>query len=124
TATLVAPTSVQQAMVARNPATDESCCPPRGPQRKRGPSMSLECLPRRGATRKIDAGGTASSSASLPSHGGTADGSRSIFPKTLEPIRCQCRVAHRRRDRAVPEIMLDSSRVVSVVGQLVTTRVP
>ena len=43
-------------------------------------------------------------------------GAGSIFPEALEPIRRQRGVAHRGRNRAVPEVMLDGPRVVSVVG--------
>jgi hypothetical protein len=46
-----------------------------------------------------------------------------VLPKSLEPIRRQRGVAHRRGDRAVPQIMLDRSGVLTVVGQLVAAAV-
>ena len=43
----------------------------------------------------------------------------SVLPKPLEPVRRERRVAHRRSDRPVTEVMLDGARVLTVVGQLV-----
>jgi hypothetical protein len=43
----------------------------------------------------------------------------SVLPKPFEPIRSQRRVAHRRGDGAVAQIMLDRSDVLAVIGQLV-----
>src|SRR5262245_11469658 len=66
-------------------------------------------IPRRGAGRSIASGPLTNAS---------------IFPEALEPIRRQRGIAHRGRDRSVPEVVLDSPRVMSVVSQLVATRVP
>ena len=56
--------------------------------------------------------------------GGVPTTNGSIFPEALEPIRRQGRVAYRASDRAVPEIVLDRPRIVSVIGQLVAAGVP
>jgi hypothetical protein len=42
-----------------------------------------------------------------------------VFPETLKPIRRECSVTHLRGNRAMPEIMLDGSRILAVVGELV-----
>src|SRR5215831_603224 len=47
----------------------------------------------------------------------------SISPEILEPIRRERRVANRRSNRLVAKIVLDRSRVPSIVGQLVAARV-
>jgi len=47
----------------------------------------------------------------------------SVLPEPLEPIRRQRDVAHRRGDRAMPEIVLDRSGILTVVGQLVPAAV-
>src|SRR4030081_1681178 len=46
-----------------------------------------------------------------------------ILPETLEAIRRQSGVAHRRGNRPVTEIMLDRASVLPVVGQLVPAAV-
>jgi nucleotide-binding universal stress UspA family protein len=48
----------------------------------------------------------------------------SVLPEPLEPIGRQRRIAHRRRDRSVAEIVLDRARIVPVIGQLVAAAVP
>ena len=47
-----------------------------------------------------------------------------VLPKPLEPIRTQLRVAHGMRDVSVPEVLLDRSRVVPFVRELVAGGVP
>jgi hypothetical protein len=42
----------------------------------------------------------------------------SVLPKSIEPIRCQLRVANRVLDVSVPQVMLDGPGVVAVIGQL------
>ena len=44
-----------------------------------------------------------------------------ILPETLEAIRRQSGVPHRRGHRPVTEIMLDRASVLPIVGQLVPT---
>jgi hypothetical protein len=47
----------------------------------------------------------------------------SISKKFLEPMRCQGGIARRILNVAMPEIRLDSTRVVAIVGELVAARV-
>jgi hypothetical protein len=46
----------------------------------------------------------------------------SFLPKPLEPIGRQLGVEHRVLDIAVPEVMLDGTGIVAVVGELEPTR--
>ena len=46
----------------------------------------------------------------------------SILPKILKPVRGQIRVPRRVLDVAMPEVLLNRSRVVAVVGQFVAGR--
>src|SRR5215218_2540414 len=48
-----------------------------------------------------------------------AAGAFSVAPEALEAIRCERRVAHRRGDRAMAEVVLDRPGVLTVVRQLV-----
>src|SRR3954465_15584556 len=47
-----------------------------------------------------------------------------IFPEGFEAVGCELGVAHRVLDVLVPEIMLQSPRVLAIVGQLVAARMP
>jgi hypothetical protein len=49
---------------------------------------------------------------------------KSILPKALEPIRAEFRIAHRVCNVPVTEVLLDRSRVVPLVRELVAGRVP
>src|SRR5262249_23708278 len=49
---------------------------------------------------------------------------RSVVPETFEAIRRQLRIAHGAVDRPMAEIMLDRSRILTVIGQLETTAMP
>jgi len=51
-------------------------------------------------------------------------GLRLIFPKALEPIRAELRVAHRVRDIPMPEVLLNRSRVLALTRELEPARVP
>jgi hypothetical protein len=51
-------------------------------------------------------------------------GAASVLPEPFEPIRRQLRVAHRRGDRAVPEVVLDRPRILAIVGELVSAAMP
>ena len=51
-------------------------------------------------------------------------GLRLIFPKALEPIRAELRVAHRVRDIPMPEVLLNRSRVLALACELEPTRMP
>ena len=44
---------------------------------------------------------------------------RSVLPEILEPLRRQLGVAYCVHDVLVPEVMLERSRVTSIVGELV-----
>ena len=48
----------------------------------------------------------------------------SVFPEPLKPIRRQSRVAHRARYGAMPQVVLDRSRVLAVIGKLITAAMP
>ena len=47
-----------------------------------------------------------------------------ILPEPFEPVRRQGGVTDCRRDRAVAEIVLDSSRVLAIICELVAARMP
>ena len=49
---------------------------------------------------------------------------RLIFPKTFEPIRCQCGVAHGVRDICVTQVGLQRPGIAAVIRQLVAATVP
>jgi hypothetical protein len=49
---------------------------------------------------------------------------KSILPKALEPIRAEFRIAHRVCDVPVTEVLLDRSRIVPFVCELVAGGVP
>ena len=49
---------------------------------------------------------------------------RLVLPKAFKPVRCQGGVAHCRRDRAVPEVVLDCPGVLAIVCELVAAGVP
>src|SRR5262249_58802653 len=44
----------------------------------------------------------------------------SIPPEVLEPVRRQLRIANRRHDRLMAQIVLDGPSVLAVIGELVT----
>jgi hypothetical protein len=46
-----------------------------------------------------------------------------VRPEAFESIRCEFRVAHRVRNVSVAQVVLDGSRIVTVVRELVATRV-
>jgi hypothetical protein len=47
-----------------------------------------------------------------------------VLPESLETVRCQRRISHGRRDRAVAKVVLDSPSAVAVIGQLVAGGMP
>ena len=53
-----------------------------------------------------------------------ADGEASVLPEILEPIRRHFGVANRVRDIFMAHIVLEGSRVMPIVGELVTSGVP
>src|SRR5215207_8708947 len=60
----------------------------------------------------------------LPPAGSRGEPLRSVLPEGFEAIGCELGVAHRVLDVLVPEIMLQSPRVLAVVDQLVAARMP
>ena len=51
-------------------------------------------------------------------------GSNSIFPEIFKSIRAELGIAHRVRDVSVSEVLLDRARIVPLVRELVTGRMP
>ena len=49
---------------------------------------------------------------------------RSLPPEILEPIRRQCRIDRRARDRAMPQVLLNRPRVVPLGGKGIAASVP
>ena len=47
---------------------------------------------------------------------------RSVLPETFEPVRRQFRVPGRVLDIAMPEVMLDGSGILAIVGEFVARR--
>ena len=108
-------TAAQQWTKLRNPLETIPFCWPRGADAEQSSLSSLE-MPR------ADSAVAAGAFASVPEPRRARR--RLVLPEPFETIRRQSRVAHRRRDRAVPEVVLDRSRVLAIVRKLVAAGMP